>query len=186
MKSPGALSPRYWAAARLALVCALPLMSQGQPAKPTEYQVKAAYLANFAKFVEWPSNGSPADEPYAVCTIGADPFGPALDAALTGESVGRHPLVARRLTNAHDAAGCRVLFISGSDSDARRVLAGLDKTMALTVSDLPQFLKHGGMIQFVLEGNRVRFEVNLTAAKNAGLSLSSELLKVAAKVGRTP
>jgi hypothetical protein len=171
-----------------------------QTAKPTEYQVKAAYLANFAKFVEWPqaasappsaaAQGNAAgqpDEPLAICVLGQDPFGPALDAALSGESVGRHPLVPRRVANAKDAeAICRVVFIAEDDRDLRKDLAVLDKSPVLTVGGQAEFLKRGGMIQFVLEGNRVRFEVNLTAAKRAGLNLNSELLKVASAVRRIP
>jgi YfiR/HmsC-like len=157
--------------------------------------MKAAYLANFVKFIEppqgapAPQNGpSQADEPFAICVLGRDPFGPALDAALAGESLGRHSLVPRRVANAREAAGCRVVFIAENDRELRKDLAALDKSAVLTVGDQPEFLKRGGMIQFVLdEGNRVRFEVNLTAAKKAGLTLSSELLKVAKTVaGRNP
>jgi hypothetical protein len=165
-----------------------------QTAKPKEYEVKAAYLVNFSKFIESPHGASAppngagqADEPFAICVLGRDPFGPALDAAVAGESVGRHPLVPRRVANAREAPGCRVVFIAEDDRELRKDLAALDKSAILTVGDQPEFLKRGGMIQFVLEGNRVRFEVNLTAVKKAGLSLSSELLKVAsAVVGRNP
>jgi hypothetical protein len=164
-----------------------------QTAKPTEYQVKAEYLVKIAKFVEWPqiastpvSGTAQPEEPFAICVLGQDPFGPALDAALAGEAVGRHPLVPRRVPNAREAVGCRVIFIAEDDRELRRDLTALEKSAILTVGDHPEFLKRGGMIQFVLEGNRVRFEVNLAAAKKAGLNLSSELLKVAAAVRRIP
>jgi hypothetical protein len=81
---------------------------------------------------------------------------------------------------------CRVLYISSSeDSRLKEVLGALDKAGVLTVSDIPQFLQRGGMIQFVMVGNKIRFEVNLTSAQDAGLTLSSELLKVAAAVRKT-
>lgn len=157
-----------------------------QAAKPTEYQVKAAYLANFVKFVDWPTGTNGAgDEPFHICVLGQDPFGPVLDAALAGEAVDRHPLAPRRVANAREAGGCRALFICSSDeSQIKTALKALDKASVLTVSDFPEFLKWGGMIQFVLDGKRIRFEVNLTATKTAGLFLRSELLRVAAAVRR--
>ena len=112
--------------------------------------------------------------------LGRDPFGPALDAAVTGETINRAPLTAKRIPTPQDAANCRVLFISSSqDGDLKSVLAALDKTAVLTVSDMPQFVKRGGMIQLVLDASRVRFAVNLAAAQRVGLTLSSQLLKLA-------
>jgi hypothetical protein len=90
------------------------------------------------------------------------------------------------VANAREAAACRVVFFGDDDRTLRKDLAALEGSKVLTVGDQPEFLKRGGMIQFVLEGNRVRFQVNLTAAKKAGLNLSSELLKVAADVRRDP
>jgi hypothetical protein len=120
-----------------------------QVAKPGEYQVKAAYLSNFGKFVDWPARpGAPKDEVFNICVIGDDPFGGALDAALEGETIDHAPLVARRSQKPEDATGC--------------------------------------IVQFVLEGNKVRFEINLAAAQRLGLKLSSELLKLAVAVRRTP
>jgi hypothetical protein len=158
----------------------------GDSRRPTEYQVKAAYLANFAKFIEWPPGSITDDHPVPVCIVGQDPFGPVLDAALNGESVDRHPLVPRRISAIRDADGCRILFISASEPVIDSVIASVERMPVLTVSDMPGFLKHGGIIEFVLEANRVRFEINLAAARTAGLNLSSELLRVATGVRRTP
>jgi YfiR/HmsC-like len=148
--------------------------------------VKAAYLANFAKFVEWPPGAVTDDSPIPVCVAGQDPFGPALDAALSGESVDRHRLVARRISGMRDVDGCRILFVSSNEGLIDSVLASAERMPILTVSDSPGFLRRGGMIEFVLGANRVRFEINLDAARTAGLNLSSELLRVATSVRRTP
>lgn len=162
----------------------------GDGRRPTEYQVKAAYLANFAKFVEWPPGALSDDQPIPVCIVGQDPFGPVLDATLSGESVDRHSLVARRISAIRDADECRILFISSSefvtDSIIASVIASVERMPILTVSDVPGFLKHGGMVEFVFDANRVRFEINLSAARAAGLNLSSELLRVATAVRTTP
>jgi hypothetical protein len=159
-----------------------------QVAKPTEYQVKAAYLSNFGRFVEWPAAAiSPAESAFTMCVLGEDPMGSSLDAALAGETIGRLPLVARRIGKVSEAAGCRVLYVSLSeDSGLPAILKALEKTSILTVSDIPQFTMRGGMIEFVINNNRVRFEVNLAAARRAGLTLSSELLKLAVAVRRAP
>jgi len=174
---------RAWAILSTALAFALWLPAQSAP-KPTEYQVKAAYISNFGRFVGWPGT-APASDSFNVCVLGQDPFGPALDMAIAGESIGHAPMAARRITDVEEAANCRIVFISGSE-DFKTVLPALGKTAVLTVSDAPEFVKGGGMIQFVLDGNRVRFEINLGAAKRVGLSLSSELLKVAMAVRNRP
>jgi YfiR/HmsC-like len=157
-----------------------------QDPKPTEYQVKAIYLFNFGRFVEWPASiTTPRAKSFAVCVLGQDPFGAALDAALSGEMINLAPVVARRIPKPEEAVNCRVLFISSSESSQLgEVLASLDKRSVLTVSDMPQFAKRGGMVQFLLDGNRVRFEVNLDATQRVGLNLSSDLLKLAIAVRR--
>lgn len=165
------------------LVLCGPLLAQTP--KPTEYEVQAAYLSNFGRFVEWPSGTG--KDPFNVCVLGADPFGSLLDSALKGESINGAPMAAKRIAGPAEAAGCRIIYVNPSkDSQIRSTLAALRNIPALTVSDNPDFVRLGGMIQFVLDGNRVRFEINLTAAQRAGLSLSSELLKVAAAVRRAP
>jgi hypothetical protein len=157
---------------------------RGQQSKPTEYEVKAIYLYNFARFVEWPSKVIPAqDTSFNICVLGQDPFGPALNATLTDETIGGKSVVAKRIPTPQDAVNCRVLFISSSeDLRLKQILAALDDTSVLTVSDMPQFTRRGGMVQFILEGNRVRFAVNLVPTERARLILSSEVLKLAVSV----
>lgn len=193
-----AVSPahrRSWCYRRILLWGAMPVVfsililvssALGQK-KPSDYQVKAVYLYNFGRFIEWPVNAAAKDESFNVCVLGQDPFGQILDSTLAGEQVGGKSVAARRISSPQESANCQILFLSSAEADRLdKILESLDKSAVLTVSDMPQFSQRGGMIQFVLEGNRVRFEVNLTAAQNAGLTLSSELLKVATAVRRNP
>jgi YfiR/HmsC-like len=159
-----------------------------QQPKASEYEVKATYLYNFGRFVQWtPGAVAAQSDSFPICVIGQDPFGAALDTILSGESIDGKAVVAKRVSKPQDALSCRVLYISVSeDSRLKDLLAGLDKAGVLTVSDIPQFSQRGGMIQFVMVGNKIRFEVNLTSAQDAGLTLSSDLLKVAVAVRKSP
>jgi hypothetical protein len=117
--------------------------------------------------------------------LGQDPFGTALDATIAGETIEGQGLLAKRISEPKQGLNCRVLFISSSeDGRLKEILTTLDKTGVLTVSDMPNFSQRGGMIEFVLDGGRIRFAVNLTPAQDAGLTVSSELLKVAISVRR--
>jgi uncharacterized protein DUF4154 len=159
-----------------------PLALSAQPSG-TEYQIKAAYLLNFGKFVKWPS--SPSGNSFSICVLGSDPFGTILDSTVRDEKIDAKQVVARRIANVSEATGCQVVFISRLEQgELRKSLPRLTKAGVLTVSDMPGFLDRGGMIQFTLAGNRIRFEVNLDAAQDAELTLSSELLKVASAVRR--
>jgi len=158
-----------------------------QQPKPSEYEVKATYLYNFGRFVKWPDT-VPArkGDSFPVCVLGRDPFGPILDSTLAGEAVDGKPVELRRISKKQDGGECRILFISSAEEkNLKEILTALDESGVLTVSDMPGFTRRGGMIQFVLEGDRVRFEINLASAENARLVLSSELLKVAASVKRS-
>jgi hypothetical protein len=164
------------------VACASSLFAQ--TSKPNEYEVKATYLYNFARFVEWPAGAEAAkSDVFAICVLGHDPFGPALDAIVAGETLDGKTVQAKRISKPQDATNCRVLFISASeDSRLKDILTAFDKAGVLTVSDIPQFSQRGGMIQFVSTDKRIRFEVNLSNAGDAGLMLSSELLKVAVAI----
>lgn len=155
-----------------------------QASKPSASQVQAAYLYNFGKFIKWPPDvAANQSGSFTICVLDQDPFGNTLKSALTGESVGGKPVAVKRLARAQDAAGCHILFIdSEQGKDLRGILAALDDSSILTVSDMPDFSKRGGMIQFVFDGDRVRFEINLGSAEKSHLVLASELLKVAATV----
>jgi len=180
-RSPFTLPARWLLLFTLLWVLLAGLKLYGQEPRPTEYDVKAAYLYNFGRFVAWPGVG----DGFTICVLGQDPFGSALDATLAGQTIKNKRVVAKRIATSQDSADCQILFISsGEDGRLAEIIGALDKKPILTVSDMPQFSDRGGMIQFISEGKRIRFEVNLTAAQNAGLTLSSDLLKVATAVKR--
>jgi hypothetical protein len=180
----------YWPPVAVALLALTFFGTTGllaQQPKPSEYQVKATYLYNFGRFVKWPGT-VPAGkgDSFSVCVLGQDPFGAILDSTLAGEALDGKPVVLRRISKPQDAGDCRILFISSAEEKhLKEILTALDESDVLTVSDMPGFARRGGMIQFVLEGDRVRFEINLTSAESARLVLSSELLKVASSVKRS-
>jgi hypothetical protein len=117
--------------------------------------------------------------------LGADPFGSALDAMLEGVTVRGLAAMAQRVSSSSEAAACHILFIGASeDRQLETIVEALAGVDVLTVSDMPMFLERGGMIEFVLSDDRVRFEIDLSSAARAGLVMSSELLRVAASVRR--
>jgi hypothetical protein len=156
------------------------------PAKPGEYDVKAAYLLNFGKFVRM-SKPEPAQSSFEICTLGHDLMGPSLDALADNSRINGLPV---RITHLHDisaAKSCSIVFISATEGPhIREDLAILADSDTLTVSDAPDFLERGGMIQFVLISNHVRFAVNLEPVNRTHLVLSSELLRVASSVSGKP
>lgn len=150
--------------------------------QPLEYQVKAAFLLNFPKFVQWPTAAfEDASSPIAICILGNDPFGATLDRLVEGETVNGRKLVVRRIHHAPAPGSCQVLFIGRSEPDASKVLAGVGPGV-LTVGEGEDFLDQGGIVAFVIENRRVRFDINQAAAARASLVLSSRLLNVARSV----
>lgn len=147
-----------------------------------EYQVKAAFLLNFTKFIDWPAAAfAQPDSPVSICILGEDPFGPALDQIVAGEVVNGRKVAAERIKRAPASRSCQVLFVAKSEKGGAKLLSGLGPGV-LTVGEGESFLREGGMIAFVLDNRRVRFEINQTVAENAGLKLSSKLLNVAITV----
>ena len=172
--------PRY--TIHLVLVILLStVISWSQSAGPTELQVKAAYLYNFGKFVTWQTDHAP--DTLQICLLGKDPFGAVLDSTVAGERIAGRTITVRRLARVQDAGPCSILFISASEEGKLgSVLASTQSLSLLTISDIPHFVEKGGMIGFVKQDDRIRFEVNRKAAEESHLALSSELLKVAVKV----
>jgi len=166
----------------LACVTALMLPSRTVAQTDLEYQVKAAFLLNFAKFVEWPSSAfTDSDSPIAICILGKDPFGRAIDDLVQGEAADGRKLIVRRTSQLPAPQACQVAFVEGSTKDVAKIVNGLGRGV-LTVGEGGSFLREGGIIAFVIENRRVRFDINQTAAESAALKLSSKLLSVARSI----
>jgi hypothetical protein len=168
--------------------CNFPTLLSAQVRPPSEYELKAAFLLNFAKFVDWPSNmfADPKD-PFSVCVLGTDPFGGALDDVLRGKFIGEHPVSVTRVKRVADIIRCQILFVSAPESrHLPEILVKLRGECVLIIGETDDFASSGGVIQFTLEDNRVRFFINTDAAGRAGLKISSKLLALAKIVRDSP
>ena len=149
-----------------------------------EFEVRAVYLFNFARFVEWPASAfADTGAPIRICIAGDDPLGTALDRAVVNERVQERRIQAVRLGGSGSARGCHILYVPPSEQRrAPAIIGSLGGQPTLTVGEGAQFLSRGGMIGFRRVENRVRFDVNLDAAQKTGLRVSARLLSVAADV----
>jgi hypothetical protein len=175
-------SPRWTGILLLVCLFALSFPARAQDTGPTEYQLKAAFLYNFVKFVEWPTQAyaGPAS-PTIVGVFGKNVFGDDLEKALHGKVINRHPLQFQAYDSVEQVTNCHVLFISASEENRfPQILAALRGKSILTVSESDRFIPDGGMINFVIINRKVRFQINNPAARQAGLTLSSDLLSLAA------
>ncbi len=143
-----------------------------------EYRVKAAFLYNFAKFVEWPADAfKSATDPITICVLG-NPFGDRLTATINGKQIDDRRLAVREISDAAEASGCQILFVAGEKK--RAALFGHVKTQPiLTVGESGNFAAAGGVVAFKLDGGRVRLQINVFAADRARLRISSKLLSLA-------
>jgi len=154
-------------------------MAAAARAQVDEYQVKAAFLYNFAKFVDWPARAFHSqEEPIAICTLGSNPFGDALDRVVNGKTAGGRPLLARHVADAPSPSDCHILFASDLKK-FRAIAPRLRGTAVLTVGESPEFIAAGGMINFKIEGGRIRFEINVQAVEQGQIHISSKLLSLA-------
>jgi YfiR/HmsC-like len=171
--------------------------AQAGDADSSEYLIKAGFIYNFAKFVEWPSAAfSQPDSPIVIGVLGADPFGNVLDRIVEDKKIGPRGFVVRRYKwgkELKDLKDCKILFVSASEkTHIDEILLSVKGLPILTVGETPGFAERGGVIRFTLEDNRVRFEVNVDAAHQADLNISSRLLTLAkiipqtAATGRNP
>lgn len=149
-------------------------------AQSKEYQIKAAFLFNFAQFVDWPATAFADDtSPFYIGILGNDPFGAALDQTVQGEAIGNHKIIIERSQQMGDLKNCQMVFISKSEKRRMaEVLSGLNSRPVLTVSEIDGFAERGGGIDFFLEGTKVRFEINPAATQSEGLKVSSQLLSL--------
>ena len=179
-----------WAAARFGLLLLLagaPLGFCGD-AMFTEYQVKALFLMNFTKYVDWPAGTfAQTNAPIIIGVYGENHFGDDLQKAVAGREVNGRSIVIRQLDGTNDLVKCQVLFISRSEEKNQgQILHQLKVSPVLTVGESEQFIAQGGTINFAMKGGKVRLEINVPAAQQANLQLSSKLLSVADVVKGKP
>jgi hypothetical protein len=151
------------------------------PEVSKEYQVKAAFLYNFTKFVEWPASRFPdATSPIVIAVLGRNPFGAELEAIVRERKVNGRGLVVKVIDSADAAASAHLLFVDAGVED--RLVGKMDalqKAGVLLVGESPRFIAAGGIINFTLEADKVRFQINPQAGEQAGLKISAQLLKLA-------
>lgn len=152
-----------------------------EDAPPTEYQIKAAFLFNFARFIQWPTNAfAQSNAPLVIGVLGENPFHNDLAQTLRNKAVDDHPLVIKEFSSPTEATNCHILFISAAEKTRLpKILNVLKGSSVLTVSEMDQFTESGGMINFVPQGTKIRFQINNEAASGAGLKISSKLLALA-------
>ena len=169
------------------LLAMVPSFAGAERPSSSEYEVKAAFIYNFAKFVEWPHADGAPSRPFVVVVLGTDPFGPVLDDALRGKTVGGSEIVIRRVARVEDVGRCEILYISNSErKHLSPILKHVGSEAILTVGDNVDFASLGGIIGFRLQGERIRLDISVSAAERAGLRISSQLLRVARLVGPVP
>lgn len=160
----------------------------GDGAAHSEDEIESAMLYNFTKFVEWPEGALGASGNSVVVGVwGADPMAPVLAAALRNRTIYGHPVVVRRLDSLAEAKSCAVLMVGSWDrKEIARIVGSVAHSAVLTIGERAQFARLGGVIAFIRDGSRVRFEINLDAAERAHLQVSSKLLRLAAVLRESP
>jgi hypothetical protein len=158
------------------LILAAPMRAQAV----SEYEVKALFIYNFAKFIEWPPEAfSVSREPITVCIAGQDPFGSEIDQAVKGKTVNSRELAIKRIGKSDDLKGCQILFIGSAEKKYAKFLLSSAGVGVLSVGESDGFTEMGGVIGFAMDGNKVRFDINLEAAERAHIKISSKLLSLA-------
>jgi hypothetical protein len=194
------LSPRWFGRALFAWTLCVVLPVGAQPPSPTEFDVKAAFLYNFGKFVQWPAPAadvaastftvlsistaaSPSNsEPFTIGVLGTDPFKPGLEKRLAGKTIQDRTVDVKVSQNIDDLRDCRIIYIApGAEQDTAYVLGRLADKPVLTVGEGKRFFLQGGMVSFQMESRRIRFDINLQRVRAAGLDMSSQLIRL----GRT-
>jgi hypothetical protein len=162
-------------------IAALLLVGTGQAQQMQEYELKAGFLFNFVRFVEWPVDAFVShNDPLAICLYAEDPFQGAMERAVAGKTVGERAVVVRHVPDAGTAGGCHLLFVPASqDRHTRQISTEAAKQPVLLVGEASGFAERGGSVNFVLEGSRLRFQINPAAASDRGLKVSSKLLQLA-------
>ena len=171
-------SPTLW------LVASCLVALSAQTASLPEYKVKAAFIYNFTKFVQWPEEAfEDSESPFTLCVVGKDPFGTALDPLQEKTAQGRAIIVLRTHYLEELTTSCHVVFVS--ESERKRVdsiVEAFRLQPSLTVSDIKNFARQGGIMNFTKKNKRIRFEINVGAGQRAGLKISAQLLELATAV----
>jgi len=165
-----------------------PLRAPAEGDDESEYRVKLAFLYNFAQFVEWPADAfRDAAAPLTICVAGQDPFQGEIGQGLRGRTAGGHLVEIKKLRRDENPRGCHMLFVRAGDrKSASRLLADLRGSSTLTVGETKGFADVGGVINLVVDENKLRFEINLGAARHTRLKISSKLLALAKIVDAPP
>ena len=147
---------------------------------PSEHQLKAAFIYNFAKFVEWPSTaGDNPTLPIVIGILGNDPFGRDIDEVINGKTANGRSLIIKRFSHVRDLAHCQILFVSSSERNNLKRIFGAATPGILTVGETEQFADAGGIIQLTMINGKVHMVINQAAAERAGLKISAKLLSLA-------
>ena len=176
-RPPAFAQPTLLRAAAIRLLCGAMLLLTLTPARaaPSEYELKAAFIYQIARFVEWPPSGAPL----RLCVLGGNPFGPALE-SIRGKPVNERRMEISLLDMNADTRECTMLFIAApAERHLERITALSRGTGMLTIGDTQGFAQRGAMVNFFVENGKIRFEINLEASRRAGLKISSQLLKLA-------
>jgi hypothetical protein len=170
---------------RLLLAGLVASLMPSSAAAESENQVKAAFLFNFARYVEWPASAFPGETaPVRLCLLTGSAFQQVVTDAVSGRSVGRRPVAVEKVEGLEAAAGCHLLFLDDAGAwPASRVAERLAELAVFTISDDAGFAAEGGIANFILVDSKIRFEINPSAARRAGLKISSSLLRLAKLVG---
>lgn len=181
--APIKAAPWLWA---LLLLCLLPPVTGRAEVVSREYPLKAVFLLNFAQFTDWPTNSfDDADSPFVMGVLGNDPFGSVLDGVLRSESWKGHKIIVERFRRVEDVKTCHILFICQSETarlDA--IVAHLKGRPVLTVSDIEGSAYRGVAVRFLTDNNKIHLQINVDSLKDAGLNMSSKVLRVAEIVTR--
>lgn len=149
-----------------------------------EYAVKAAFLVNFADFIEWPEGAAGPGGVLTIGVVGRDPFGAALDKIVASKNASGARFAVQRFARAEEMTACQILFVNLRDENVRDLLGALADRPTLTVGDTADFARAGGMIHFFVDSDRVSFEINQASAERANLKISAKLLRLQKKAPR--
>ncbi|HEX3880933.1 MAG TPA: YfiR family protein [Bryobacteraceae bacterium] len=159
---------------------ALALIASATAQSASEYDLKAAFLFNFTRFVDWPS--SPDGGAFCIAVVGSDPFLGKLENAVSGRAAANRSIVIKHMKNGQLTAPCEVIFFSGTDLAKIRATLASIHTPTLTVGEVPSFAHSGGIVEFSVEAHKLKLTINLDAAQRAHLQISSKLLQLASVI----